>query len=422
MCYAIPGIVTELKGKTVTVEYFGERKTAINELSKVKLGDYVYAQGGFVISTVAKEDALAVLETWKELFFALKETDIRMSRLVKGAEGIDKKFSAILDKAAEGQPLKRDELLKLLKTEDPKELELLYKTANFLRQKHLTNSCCVHGIIEFSNYCQNDCAYCGIRKSNKMERYRMSDDEILAAAAEAIDKHGFKALVLQAGEDPAYSIDRLAALIKEIKARHAVLIFISVGEIGKEGLAKLYQAGARGLLARFETSNPELYANIHPGDKLQERIDELKHAYEIGYLILTGGLIGLPAQTEEDLLNDILLAKELHAEMFSFGPVLPDGPKTSLVLKTLAVARIVDPVNAKILVTTGFETMDPAARRLGLLAGANSVMLNVTPMKYRKLYSIYPDRAHIEEEIGAQIKETLGLLQSLGRAPTDLGI
>jgi len=210
-------------------------------------------------------------------------------------------------------------------------------------------------------------------------------------------------------------------LIKEIKARHAVLIFISVGEVGKEGLAKLYQAGARGLLARFETSNPALYANLHPGDKLQDRIDELKHAYELGYLILTGGLIGLPTQTEVDLLNDILLAKELHTEMYSFGPVLPDGPPTSLVLKTLAVARIVDPM-AKILVTTGFETLDPAARRLGLLAGGNSVMLNVTPLKYRKLYGIYPDRAHVEEEIGDQIKETLDLLRSLGRAPTDLGI
>ncbi|MBU0629435.1 MAG: HypC/HybG/HupF family hydrogenase formation chaperone, partial [Candidatus Margulisbacteria bacterium] len=398
MCYAIPGKVTEINGKTVTVDYFGEKKTAINELSKIKIGDYVFAQGGFVISPVAEKEALETLEAWQELFFALKETDMRMSRLTRGAIGVDKKFSAILDKAAEGRELKREELLTLLKTEDPAEQELLYKTANFLRQKYLSNSCCVHGIIEFSSYCQNDCAYCGIRRSNTMlKRYRMSDDDILRAAGEAIEKYGFKALVLQAGEDPEYTIERLVALIKEIKRRHAVLIFISVGEVGKEGLAALYEAGARGLLMRFETSNPQLYENLHPGDKLQDRIDALKHAYEIGYLILTGGLIGLPAQTDEDLLNDILLTKELHAEMFSFGPVLPEGPKTSLVLKTLAVARIVDPVNAKILVTTGFETLDQEARRFGLLAGCNSVMLNVTPMKYRKLYSIYPDRAHVEE-------------------------
>ncbi len=421
MCYAIPGQITEINGKTVTVDYFGEKKTAINELSKIRIGDYVFAQGGFLISTVEEKEARETLAAWEELFFALKKTDIRISRLVRGAEGIDKKFSAILDKAAEGRQLKSDELLRLLKAEDHKELDMLYKTANFLRQKHLTNACCVHGIIEFSNCCQNDCAYCGIRRSSEIKRYRMSDEEILATAAEAIDKYGFKALVLQAGEDPAFPVDRIAALIKEIKARHAVLIFISVGEVGKEGLAKLYQAGARGLLARFETSNPALYANLHPGDKLQDRIDELKHAYELGYLILTGGLIGLPTQTEVDLLNDILLAKELHTEMYSFGPVLPDGPPTSLVLKTLAVARIVDPM-AKILVTTGFETLDPAARRLGLLAGGNSVMLNVTPLKYRKLYGIYPDRAHVEEEIGDQIKETLDLLRSLGRAPTDLGI
>ena len=124
----------------------------------------------------------------------------------------------------------------------------------------------------------------------------------------------------------------------------------------------------------------------------------------------------------ESLLSDIILTKELKAEMYSFGPVLPDGPKTELVLKVLAVSRLIDPKNAKIVVTTGFETLDPEARRKGLLAGANSVMLNVTPMKFRKLYDIYPNRAHTEETIEEQIKTTLELLYSLGRAPTDLGV
>jgi biotin synthase len=239
---------------------------------------------------------------------------------------------------------------------------------------------------------------------------------------EAVNKHGFKALVLQSGEDPHFTIDKLESLVKKIREKFAVLLFISVGEIGKDGLEKLYMAGARGLLLRFETSNPELYAKLHGGDILADRLQDLKDAYEIGYLILTGGLIGLPGQTEDDLLSDILLTKELHTEMYTFGPVLPDGPASELVLKVLAIARLVDPANAKIVVTTGFETLDQDARRLGLLAGANSMMLNVTPMKYRKLYNIYPDRAHIEEKIEDQIKEAIELLYSLGRAPTDLGI
>jgi biotin synthase len=435
MCYAIPGKVIDLDPKTATVDYFGEQRKAINELKDLKIGDFIYAQGGFVISRVSPAEAKQVLDMWREMFFALRKTDLRLSRLEFEDIGIDKKFSLILDKAAEGMPLKREELIRLLEAGNRRELNLLFKVANFLRQKHLKNACCVHGIVEFSNYCRNDCVYCGIRRSNTvLQRYRMTDDEILSAVREAVGKYGFKALVLQSGEDPEFSADRLSALIKEIRKRHAVLLFISVGEIGKEGLARLYQAGARGLLLRFETSNPKLYSELHNGDKLEDRLQEIRDAYELGYLILTGGLIGLPGQGTEDLLNDVLLTKELKAEMHTSGPVLParnashseaggpEGPKSELVLKVLAVSRIVDPKNAKIVVTTGFETLDPDARRLGLLAGANSMMLNVTPLKYRKLYNIYPDRAHAREEIETQIKEAIELLYSLGRAPTDLGI
>lgn len=423
MCYAIPGKVVDIQGKTVTVDYFGERKKAINEIVDLKLSDYIYAQGGYVIQTVPEREAVEVLEIWKELFFELRETDVRLSRRPDEETGVRKEISLILDKAAEGRELKREELKQLLALEKPAELDQLYKTANFLRQKHLSNSCCVHGIIEFSNFCKHNCAYCGIRASNSiLKRYRMSDEEILAAVDEAVNKHGFKALVLQSGEDPEFTVERSALLIKEIKRRFAVLIFISVGEIGRDGLKKLYEAGTRGVLLRFETSDPQLYDNLHCGDKLEDRLQDIRDAFDIGYLILTGGLIGLPGQTAESLLNDILLTKKLKAEMYSFGPVLPDGPKTDMVLKVLAVSRIIDPKNAKIVVTTGFETLDPNARRLGLLAGANSVMLNVTPMKYRKLYDIYPNRAHIEETIEDQIKTTLELLYSLGRAPTDLGL
>jgi biotin synthase len=416
MCYAIPGRVIELLDKTAIVDYFGEKRKAINELPDLKVGDYIYAQGGYVIQSLPEREALDLLETWKELFFDLRKTDLRLSRIEKSDS------NRVLDKAVEGLALKREELLKLLSSNDPKENQQLYKVANYLRQKHLKNACCVHGIIEFSNYCQNDCVYCGIRKSNPIKRYRMSEEEVLSVAEEAVEKYGFKALVLQSGEDPSFTVKEMAAVIKKIKERFAVLIFISVGEVGKAGLQELYKAGARGLLLRFETSNSKLYEKLHPGDKLEDRLADIKAAYEIGYLVLTGGLIGLPGQTDEDLLNDILLAKELKAEMFTFGPVLPEGPDADRVLKVLAVSRIVDPENAKIVVTTGFETLDKDARRLGLMAGANSAMLNITPLKYRKLYNIYPNRAHGEESIEKQIKDVVELLQSLGRAPTDLGI
>lgn len=430
MCYAIPGKIERIEQNTVVVDYFGEKRKALNELAQVNVGDYIYAQGGFVVSKISASEAESILSVWKETFFELQEVDLKLSRLSLSGNDADKKLLGILDKASQSRDLMRDELLYLLELKDKKGLTLLFKTANFLRHKHFKNSCCVHGIIEISNHCRQGCSYCGISYHNKgLSRYRMTKDEILKAAGEAVQVYGFKSLVLQSGEDPGYSVLELADIIKEIKERFPVLIFISFGEIGIDGLEKLYQAGARGLLMRFESSNPELYQDMHPGMNLESRLEHLRRAYDMGYLILTGGLIGLPGQTKEDILNDIFLAKELHAEMFSFGPFIPH-PNTPFsqiksaqpeeVFKILAVARIIDNSRAKILVTTALETLNRDAAKDGLSAGANSLMLNVTPMKYRPFYSIYPERAHQSEDISSQIESTISLLRSLGRAPTDL--
>ena len=430
MCYAIPGKVEKIDNNTVIVDYFGEKRKALNELEQVEVGDYIYAQGGFVVSKISASEAESILSVWKETFFELQEVDLKLSRLSLSGNEADKRLLGVLDKASQSRELSRDELLYLLELKDKKGLELLFKTANFLRQKYHKNSCCVHGIIEISNYCRQGCQYCGISYHNKeLKRYRLTKDEILKAAREAVEVYGFKSLVLQSGEDPGYSVLELADIIKEIKERFPALVFISFGEIGIEGLKKLYQAGARGLLMRFETSNPKLYQQVHPGMSLESRLEHLRQAHAMGYLILTGGLIGLPGQSKEDILNDIFLAKELHAEMYSFGPFIPH-PHTPLlkqqpaqveeVIKVLALARIIDHGNAKILVTTALETLSREAARSSLLAGANSLMLNVTPLAYRPFYSIYPNRAHQSEDISTQIESTITLLRSLGRAPTDL--
>jgi biotin synthase len=259
----------------------------------------------------------------------------------------------------------------------------------------------------------------------------MKEAEILESAHEAVHRYGFKALVLQSGENCGYNVEELAGIIRKIKQKDNVLIFVSFGEVGGEGLKVLYEAGARGLLLRFETSNEKLYERLHPGYSLTDRLENIRKAYDLGYLIITGSLIGLPGQTGDDLLNDILLAKELHTEMYSFGPFLPvpgtilgrtKKPSEISVLKVLALIRIADGENAKILITTGFETLSRSAREKGLMAGANSVMINATPAKYKKDYAIYPGRAHADEELNFQINNTLEQLKGLGRAPTDLGI
>jgi len=430
MCYAIPGKVKEIRDKVLTIDYFGENKKALNELGAIAPGDYVYAQGGYVIQKVAQAEAESILKTWEEMFFELKGIDEELSRLDKDPSGPGNRFNKILDKASEEKKLSDEELLSLLGEKDPGRVESIAKTANFLRQKYHKSSCCVHGILEISNMCSRNCSYCGISTHNKsLKRYRMDKAEIMASVDEAVNKYNFKALVLQSGEGAGYMVNELADIIDGIKKRFPVLILISFGEIGVKGLKTLFDAGSRGLLMRFETSNPKLYEELHPGYSLEARLDHIRKAYDMGYFIITGGLVGLPGQTDKDVLNDIRLAKELNAEMFSFGPFIPHEStplaKSALaeekdILKALALMRFTAPKETKVLVTTAFETLSAKARERGLLAGANSLMLNATPIKYRNLYSIYPNRAHDMESVEEQIKNTVELLRSLGRVPTDI--
>lgn len=392
MCYAIPGKVIELGGKIATIEYFGEKRKAYTDLVKLSLGDYVYAQGGFVISKMPETEALEILKDWKELFFKLQETDRKLSNSPK----------------------------------------TLYERANAIRQKYQGNSCCVHGILEFSNYCKNNCLYCGIRKDNQnITRYRMSIDEILSAVDYAVNKLGFKALVLQSGEDDWYDEEKLYTIVTEIRKRCPVLIFLSIGERDINIYKRLFEAGARGALIRFETCDEKLYTKIKPDSSFSNRLNLIKSLKEIGYLIITGFLVGLPGQKAKDIINNIKLTDSLGAEMFSFGPFIPhpqtplgntSPPKLTSMLNAIANARLMYP-ESKILVTTALETLDKnEGAKKGLMAGANSLMINITPIKYRKLYDIYPNRAGIEDDTAAKIDSVLKLLYSLGRAPTDLGL
>lgn len=390
MCYAIPGKVIDIKDNFVWIDYFGERRKARNDFFDLALGDYVYAQGGFVIQKISEAKAEKLLQAWHELFFKLKEVDLKL------ADNTDN----------------------------------LYRYANNLRQKYLGNACCIHGIIEFSNFCRNNCLYCGIRKDNsKIKRYRMQKDQIIQTVKYAVEELNFKALVLQSGEDLYYDEEKLADLIKEIK-KFGVLLILSIGEREVYLYERLYKEGARGVLLRFETSNPSLYEKYRPGYNLEDRLNLIKELHRIGYLIFTGFLIGLPGQSNQDILNDIYLTGSLKPEMFSFGPFIPhpdtplgyaSGASLKLVLDTIAKTRIIYP-SSRILVTTALETLDKEAAKLGLLCGGNSLMINLTPTEYKKYYEIYPGKASLELNLSERIKKVLDLLYSLGRVPTDLGL
>lgn len=392
MCYAIPGKIEQIEDRIVTVDYFGEKRKARNDFYELAAGDYVLAQGGFVIQKVSTEEARSILDTWQELFFKLKDVDLRLAQ-------------------------------------KPKDLRQI---ANALRHKHCDNACCIHGILEFSNHCGQNCLYCGLRRDNAaIERYRMHVEEIIEAAVYAIRELRFKALVLQSGEDRWYDDEKLIHIVRQILRRSPALLILSIGERDPALFEKLYREGARGVLLRFETGNERLYERLRPGRRLDERITLIKQLRRMGYLIMTGFLIGLPGQTEQDILNDVELTSSLGAEMFSCGPFIPHAqtplveaqqPGWDMALDTIARIRIMNP-DSRILVTTAFESInEKEGLRAGLLAGGNSMMVNVTPARYQPLYSIYPHRAGTDTDVKQRIQGLIDLLYSIGRAPVDIGI
>ena len=427
MCYAIPAKLVAIDGQTGTIDYFGEKRQILLDLDDVALGDYVYAQGGVLIRKIPAEEAQEILEHWQKIFFELKKTDAALSKIDQNK--LSSNALAVLQKVNLRKSLSPNEMLSLFNLQDEQELKVLYEIANNVRQREHGNSSCVHGVIEFSNYCSTNCYYCGIRKDHELPRYRMSVEEIIGAAKEAVDEHSFKALVLQSGEDFWYDDAKLTTIVREIR-KMGVLVFVSLGLRSKETYQKLYDAGARAALLRFETSNKDIFAKLRPGTSLDDRVRLIKDLKAMGYVLATGFIVGFPGETNNDLVQNILLTKYLAPDMYSFGPLIPTAdtplfgtPKVTkdLILKVIAITRFVDS-DSNILVTTALETLDASAKREALLAGANSMMINITPKKYKELYKIYDSKADVKKEIKQSIEETVKMLRELGRAPTDIGV
>ncbi|MBU0743822.1 MAG: radical SAM protein, partial [Gammaproteobacteria bacterium] len=425
--YAIPAKLIAIDGQTGTIDYFGEKRKILLDLEGIEIGDYVYAQGGVLVRKIPADEAKEILSHWEGIFFELKKTDEALAKIDQSK--MSPNALAVLQKVNLRKSLTSKEMLSLFELQDPQELKVLYEIANNVRQREHGNASCVHGIIEFSNHCRGNCHYCGIRSEQDITRYRMSVDEIIAVAKRAVDDYDFKALVLQSGEDLWYDDEKLIAIVKAIR-KMGVLIFISIGSRSKETYQKLFDAGARAALIRFETSNKDIFEKLRPGTTLADRTQLIKDIKAMGYVLATGFMIGLPGETLEDLVQNILLTKYLAPDMYSFGPLIPTAGtplegvlkvSKDLVLKTTAISRFVDS-NSNILVTTALETLDASARREALLAGANSMMINFTPDNYKELYNIYDNRVDVGKEIGQNIKDTVQLLYDLGRSPTDIGL
>ncbi|MBK7027702.1 MAG: [FeFe] hydrogenase H-cluster radical SAM maturase HydE [Bacteroidales bacterium] len=298
------------------------------------------------------------------------------------------------------------------------ERELIFERGAAVKKEYVGNKVYFRGLVELSNICSKNCYYCGIRRGNKVvDRYFVTDDEVLEAARFALDE-GYGSMVIQSGErtDKVFT-GKVTNLLQKIKQLSSgkLGITLSMGEQSEETFRQWFEAGAHRYLLRIESSNPELYYRIHPRDShhdFEYRLRSLKLLREIGYNVGTGVMIGLPFQTLDDLANDLLFFKELDIDMAGMGPyiehkdtplyefrnqLIPKSERFYLSLKMVALLRIMMK-DINIAATTAMQTLDKQGREKALKVGANIIMPNLTPVKYREGYLLYEDKPCINEE------------------------
>lgn len=308
----------------------------------------------------------------------------------------------LIAKAEQDHILDKDEIYALLKAEVSQ--EALLRAADRVRKRFVGDAVHLRGLIEFSNICSRNCKYCGLRRDNlRVERYRLSPDEILNFARKA-KSYGYRTVVLQSGEDAHFTVERLTKLLRAIKAL-GLTITLSIGEKSTAEYKAYKEAGADRYLLRIETTDRRLYESMHPDMSLGNRIRCLKDLKSLGYEVGTGCLIGLPGQTLESLAEDILFFKALDADMIGIGPFIPNGDTPlglavngdfSLSLRLLSIVRLLMP-DINLPATTAMETLHPNARVVALQAGANVVMPNVTEGDYRRKYALYPGKITVKD-------------------------
>ncbi len=316
---------------------------------------------------------------------------------------LEDRFSAILDRAEKAHSLSGEDIAALLRAEG-EQSQALFQKADQVRENYLGKGVHLRAIIEFSNYCIKNCLYCGLRRDNrKLVRYRMTADEIFSTAVKA-SREGYKTIVLQAGEDPYYKTEIIADLVRRIKSSSDAAVTLSLGDLTKDAYQEMRLAGADRYLLKFETSEPLLFRRLRPGTNLTGRLKQLSILKELGYQAGSGNITGLPGQSLDSIAEDILLLKKLEVEMAGIGPFIPhqqtplkNSPPGDLYLnlKVLAITRLLLPLT-HLPATTATAAVHPFGRRLALIAGANVVMPDLTPLPYRFHYDIYPGRTRTQ--------------------------
>lgn len=298
----------------------------------------------------------------------------------------------------------------------------LRSNANTLTEELFGKSVFVRGIIEFSNVCVKNCAYCGIRRENsRMKRYHISKEDLKRIIIEA-HKDNFKTIVLQSGEVDVYDHE-ITEVIEYVKSKCDIAITLSMGEKSREQYLEWKRAGADRYLLRIETTNKRLFKELHPDDDFDNRMKSLMTLKELGYEAGTGVMIGLPGQTTEDMARDILFFKENDFDMLGVGPFIPhhdtplkDFKSTSMktVLNFLSAMRLVT-YDTNIPATTSMATLDAEGREKALNAGANVIMPNYTPQIYRTLYKLYDNKICTSEDAERTMELTKATVEKAGK-------
>lgn len=315
-------------------------------------------------------------------------------------------MDSLIKELREKHILPRDKFYELLSTN--KYDALLFESADEIRQSVYGTDVYIRGLIEFTNYCKNDCYYCGIRCSNKNAvRYRLSKEDILECCREGYGL-GFRTFVLQGGEDPYFTDERMVDIVKSIRDEFPdCAITLSVGEKSYESYLAYYNAGANRFLLRHETAEDGHYNKLHPEYmKLETRKKCLFDLKKIGYQVGSGFMVGSPFQTMDNIISDLEFLYELHPDMIGIGPYIVhketpfreyESGSVEMTVRLIAVLRHMFP-HALIPATTALGSLHPNGREMGLKAGANVVMPNLSPRAYRKLYDLYENKLSTGEE------------------------
>ena len=318
----------------------------------------------------------------------------------------------------------REELRFLIENRDEESTQLLCALARKRATEHYGNKIFVRALIEMTNYCRNDCLYCGIRRSNKnAQRYRLTKEEIMECCSEGYSL-GFRTFVLQGGEDMYYTDDMMTDIIASIRAEYPdCAITLSLGEKSRESYQRFFDAGANRYLLRHETADTAHYGMLHPAElSLANRMECLKNLKEIGYQTGAGSMVGSPFQTVDNIVSDLLFIKEFAPHMVGMGPFIPhhDTPfahekagSAELTLFLLALVRLMNP---KVLLpaTTALGTIKGGGREMGVLAGCNVVMPNISPMSVRRKYMLYDNKLNADTETEAAYEAVKNSMKAIG--------